>query len=197
MFSDFVEPTMEGGRSGSRGSKSSENGSRKKCAKGKFRPAGLTPMGRKKSCQTSVSKSCKKQVAAARRRQKEKNAEDFLDALEEQGLAVNEEGEVVQASESEAEEQGSPSAVQSPENVFGEAVQGGGRKRYRHRMRGGEIEGGEVEIEGGKRKLTAYNKFVRAFSMKHKGMSGKSLIRAAAKSWKKSPQRKRSHSKSR
>ena len=209
MVSELFDPSFEGGRSGSRGSKSSKKSDSKgikKCKKGKYRPAGKTPNGFNHKCQTAVSKTCKKQVDAVRRRMKDKNAEDLLDALEENGLGVDSEGEVVPLEEEgeEAAEEATvspPSPRASPSDVFGSPLQAGryGRRGRmgRGRMYGGEIEGGEVEIEGGKRKLTAYNKFVRAFSMKHKGMSGKSLIRAAAKSWKKSPMRKRSHSKSR
>ena len=65
----------------------------------------------------------------------------------------------------------------------------GGKRRRHHKMRGGEseatdagIEGGEA-IEGGKRKLTAYNKFVRSFHMKHRSLKGKSFIRKAAAAW--------------
>ena len=223
MVSDLFDPSFEGGRSGSRGSKSgskSDSTGLKKCKKGKYRPAGKTPLGFHHKCQTAVSKTCKKQVDAVRRRLKDKNAEDLLDALEENGLGVDSEGRIGPLEETEGEEGEEAATTEPPSPASGSPgsppVQGvvGGRYtrcgsgsrghngrmvrgRSYARMHGGEIEGGEVEIEGGKRKLTAYNKFVRAFSMKHKGMSGKSLIRAAAKSWKKSPMRKRSHSKSR
>jgi hypothetical protein len=220
MVSDLFDPSFEGGRSGSRGSKSSSKSDSKglkKCKKGKFRPAGKTPMGFNHKCQTAVSKTCKKQVDAVRRRMKDKNAEDLLVALEENGLGVDSEGEVVPLEEAEEGEQGeetspdvTPSGGGSPRVFQGPSGLQAGRhghngRMVRGRIHGGEIEGGEVEIQGGKRKLTAYNKFVRAFSMKHKGMAGKSLIRAAAKAWKKSPMRglpllyvrKRSHSKSR
>ena len=57
---------------------------------------------------------------------------------------------------------------------------------YYPQFRGGEIEGGE--IEGGakcKRKMTKYNMFVKKYASAHRNMSGKSLIRSAAKSWNK------------
>ena len=57
---------------------------------------------------------------------------------------------------------------------------------YDARFRGGEFEGGE--IEGGvrhKRKMTKYNMFVKKYAAAHRNMSGKSLIRSAAKSWNK------------
>ena len=60
------------------------------------------------------------------------------------------------------------------------------RGGYSPQFRGGEIEGGE--IEGGakcKRKMTKYNMFVKKYASAHRNMSGKSLIRSAAKSWNK------------
>ena len=60
-----------------------------------------------------------------------------------------------------------------------------------YRIRGGEIEGGEFEggeFEGGaksKRKMTKYNMFVKKYAASHRNMSGKSLIKSAAKSWNK------------
>jgi len=67
---------------------------------------------------------------------------------------------------------------------------------------GGEIEGGAR-----KRKLTMYNKFVMKYAAQHRGKTGKSLIRSAARAWRahkggrsmsrsRSPS-KRSHSRSR
>jgi hypothetical protein len=55
-----------------------------------------------------------------------------------------------------------------------------------YQFSGGEIEGGE--IEGGaksKRKMTKYNMFVKKYAASHRNMSGKSLIKSAAKSWNK------------
>ena len=81
--------------------------------------------------------------------------------------------------------------VQEGENgVVDGAPQSGARGGY-YRISGGEIEGGEFEggeFEGGaksKRKMTKYNMFVKKYAASHRNMSGKSLIKSAAKSWNK------------
>ena len=79
-------------------------------------------------------------------------------------------------------------AALSPGASPASPVAGAGSPRggYYPQFRGGEIEGGE--IEGGakcKRKMTKYNMFVKKYASAHRNMSGKSLIRSAAKSWNK------------
>ena len=67
--------------------------------------------------------------------------------------------------------------------------------------------GGEMEGGARKRKLSMYNKFVMKYAAQHRGKTGKSLIRSAARAWRahkggrsmsrsRSPS-KRSHSRSR
>jgi len=71
----------------------------------------------------------------------------------------------------------------------GEVVENAGAGAPRggfYQFSGGEFEGGE--IEGGVRhkcKMTKYNMFVKKYAAAHRNMSGKSLIRSAAKSWNK------------
>jgi len=71
----------------------------------------------------------------------------------------------------------------------------------------GMFGGGEMEGGARKRKLSTYNKFVMKYAAQHRGKTGKSLIRSAAKAWRahkggrsmsrsRSPS-KRSHSRSR
>jgi len=68
----------------------------------------------------------------------------------------------------------------------GAGAGGGSPQGGYYQFSGGEIEGGE--IEGGarhKRKMTKYNMFVKKYAASHRNMSGKSLIKSAAKSWNK------------
>jgi hypothetical protein len=47
----------------------------------------------------------------------------------------------------------------------------------------GMFGGGEMEGGARKRKLSTYNKFVMKYAAQHRGKTGKSLIRSAARAW--------------
>jgi hypothetical protein len=101
-----------------------------------------------------------------------------LDAKQEEVDELTKEADALGAFESEAAPAAAASSAAA--NAFGAGYY------QRHRFRGGEFEGGE--IEGGvrhKRKMTKYNMFVKKYAAAHRNMSGKSLIRSAAKSWNK------------
>ena len=51
---------------------------------------------------------------------------------------------------------------------------------YENAFGGGEMEGGASHR---KRKLSTYNKFVMKYAAQHRGKTGKSLIRSAARAW--------------
>ena len=127
-------------------------------------------------CRPPLSEEEKAERKAEKLYKKYEQAQDVAD----KALAAAEEAGALEP-ETEASS-ASPGPGAAAANAFG-APTGGG---YYPRFRGGEFEGGE--IEGGvrhKRKMTKYNMFVKKYAAAHRNMSGKSLIRSAAKSWNK------------